>query len=72
MSDSLATPWTVAYQALCTLDSPGENSGVGCHFLLHIQQLNKYKSYTLGELFPFRVSFFSSWDVLLIYRSLGF
>ena len=28
------TPWTVASQALCPWDSPGENTGVGCHFLL--------------------------------------
>ena len=27
----LATPWTGAYQAW---DSPGTNTGVGCHFLL--------------------------------------
>ena len=26
-----ATPWTVA---LCPWDSPGKNTGVGCHFLL--------------------------------------
>ena len=29
-----ATPWTVAHQALCPWDSPGKNTGVGCHFLL--------------------------------------
>ena len=35
MSDSFATPWTVAHQApLCPWDSPGKNTGVGCHFLL--------------------------------------
>ena len=28
----LATPWTVAF--LCPWDSPGKNTGVGCHFLL--------------------------------------
>ena len=27
-------PWTVAHQALCPWDFPGENTGVGCHFLL--------------------------------------
>ena len=27
-----ATPWTVTRQAPC--DSPGQNTGVGCHFLL--------------------------------------
>ena len=31
---TLATPWTVACQALCPWDSPGRNTGVGCHSLL--------------------------------------
>ena len=29
-----ATPWTAAVQLLCTRDSPGKNTGVGCHSLL--------------------------------------
>ena len=29
-----ATPETVAHQAPQSLDSPGKNTGVGCHFLL--------------------------------------
>ena len=29
-----ATPWTVARPLLCPWDSPGKNTGVGCHFLL--------------------------------------
>ena len=29
-----ATPWTVALQALCPWDSPGKNTGEGCHSLL--------------------------------------
>ena len=30
--NSLATPWTVAHQwLLCSCDSPGKNTGVGCH-----------------------------------------
>ena len=34
MSDS-ETPWTVAHQALLSMgDSPGKNTGVGCHALL--------------------------------------
>ena len=29
------TPWTIAHQApLCPWNSPGKNTGVGCHFLL--------------------------------------
>ena len=34
VSNSLATPWTVACQVLCPWNSPGKNTGVGCHFLL--------------------------------------
>ena len=29
-----ATPWTVAYQAPPSMESPGKSTGVGCHFLL--------------------------------------
>ena len=29
-----ATPQTAAHQAPCAWDSPGKNTGVGCHFLL--------------------------------------
>ena len=28
------TPWTAACQALCSWDSPGKNTGVGCHAFL--------------------------------------
>ena len=27
------TPWTEARQAPLSMDSPGKNTGVGCHFL---------------------------------------
>ena len=30
----LATPWTAAYQAPLSMDSPGKSTGVGCHCLL--------------------------------------
>ena len=30
----LVTPWTVACQAPLSMDSPGKNTGVGCHALL--------------------------------------
>ena len=36
-----ATPEAAAHQPLCPLDSPGKNTGVGCHFLL---QCRKVKS----------------------------
>ena len=46
MSDSFATPWTIAHQALCPWDFPGKNNGVGYHFLLQgiflTQGLNLY------------------------------
>jgi len=29
-----ATLWTIAYRLLCPWDSPGKNTGVGCHTLL--------------------------------------
>ena len=29
-----ATPWTVACQAPLSMNSPGKNTGVGCHDLL--------------------------------------
>ena len=34
VSNSFATPWTVALRLLCPWDSPGKKTGVGCHFLL--------------------------------------
>ena len=36
-----ATPETAAHQASCPWDSPGKNTGLGCHFLL---QCRKVKS----------------------------
>ena len=33
VSDSV-TLWTIATRLLCPWDSPGKNTGVGCHFLL--------------------------------------
>ena len=30
---TLATPWTVAHQALLSMEFSGKNAGVGCHFL---------------------------------------
>ena len=34
-----ATPWTVAHQAPRPWDSPGKNTGVGCHFLLQCMKV---------------------------------
>ena len=34
--NSSLTPWTVAHRLLCPWDSPGKNTGVGCHFFLQV------------------------------------
>ena len=34
MSDSFVIPWTVPTRLLCPWDSPGKNTGMGCHSLL--------------------------------------
>ena len=45
-----ATPETAAHQAPCPWDSPGKNTGVGCHFLL---QCMKVKSESeVAQLYP--------------------
>ena len=45
-----AAPQTAAHQASCPWDSPGKNTGVGCHFLL---QCMKVKSESeVAELCP--------------------
>ena len=33
------TPETTAHQAPCPWDSPGKNTGVGCHFLLQCMKV---------------------------------
>ena len=40
-------PWTAAARLLYPWNSPGKNTGVGCHFLLHI--LREPKSYMKGK-----------------------
>ena len=34
-----ATPQTAAHRLLCPCDSPGKNTGVGCHFLLQCMKM---------------------------------
>ena len=36
-----ATPDTAAHQAPPSLDSPGKNTGVGCHFLLQCMKVKR-------------------------------
>ena len=44
---TLATPWTVTCKLLCPWDSPGKNTGVGCHALL--QDVNEHTSTYLSS-----------------------
>ena len=34
VSNSFATLWTIAHQAACPWDLPGQSTGMGCHFLI--------------------------------------
>ena len=38
---NLVTPWTAAHQAPRPWDSPGKNTGVGCHFLLQCMKVKR-------------------------------
>ena len=46
-----AIPWTAALQAPLSMDSPGKNTGVGCHFLLHFH-INCHAYKTQGNQSP--------------------
>ena len=46
-----ATPWTAAHQAPPSLDSPGKNTGVGCHFFNAWKWKVKVKSLSRVRLF---------------------
>ena len=39
MSNSVPPPWTAVHQAPCPWDSPGKNTGVGCHVLLQCMKV---------------------------------
>ena len=41
-----ATPETAAHQAPCPWDSPGKNTGVGCHFLLQCMKVKSESEVT--------------------------
>ena len=61
----LATPWTAAHQAPCPWDSPGKNTGVGCHFLLQCMKVESESEVTqlcltLCDLMPTRL--LRPWD----------
>ena len=48
MSRLFATPWTVTTRLLCPWDSPGKNTGVGCH--AHLQGIFPTQGWNLGLL----------------------
>ena len=39
VSNSVPPPWTAVHQAPCPWDSPGKNTGVGCHVLLQCMKV---------------------------------
>ena len=41
----LAAPWNVACGLLCPWNSPGANTGVGCHFLLQTVSIGLVKKF---------------------------
>ena len=41
-----ATPWMTAHQAPRPWDSPGKNTGVGCHFLLQCMEVKSESEVT--------------------------
>ena len=62
----LSTPWTVAHQA--PLDSPGKNTGVGCHALP--QDIYIYISTLFKILLPYRSSQSRGWSSLCCQQAL--
>ena len=40
------TPWTAATRLPCPWDSPGKNTGVGCHFLLQCMKVKRASEVT--------------------------
>ena len=60
---SLCDPWTVALQAPLTVDFPGKNTGVGCHFLL--QGLFLIQGWNLGLPLGRRILYhWATWEVI--------
>ena len=57
---TLATPRTVAFQASLSWDSPGKNTGVGCHFLL--QGIFPTQESNLGLLHCRRILYWLSYE----------
>ena len=68
---TLSTPWTVATRLLCPWDSPGKNTGVGCHLLLYDQprqHIKKQRHYFANNLvkamvFPVVIYGCESWTI---------
>ena len=49
-----ATPETAAHQVPHPWDSPGKNTGVGCHFLLHVYQICISTTYSCSGTFTLK------------------
>ena len=69
-SRSLATPWTVAYQAPLSMDFPGKSTGVGCQFLESSMTapltLLQHRDYGLPESTKSHVQISMKYSVILI------
>ena len=57
----IVTPWTVAHRLLCPWDSPGKNTGVGCHALLQQIPLTQESNPSLLCLLQCRRLVFHPW-----------
>ena len=68
MSDSVQTHRWQPTRLCCPWDSPGKNTGVGCHFLLQCIKVEKWKVKSLSRVWLLRphglqpTSLLHSWD----------
>ena len=61
VSDFLWPPWTIACQAPLSMNSPGKNPGVACHFLLYGKGLLVPKKCSRNANFPLWKNNFLLW-----------
>ena len=68
------TLWTIARQVPLSMDSPGKNTGVGCHILSYSRGLSWPRDWSLVSLSPALAGRFftttATWDVHLLNPSL--
>ena len=55
MSDSVQPHGQQLTRLLCPQDSPGKNTGVGCHFLLYYIRIDESEDEPLLDLFIFHL-----------------